>query len=106
MTYHLALDALGDSTRRLIFSRLRDAPGSVAALAAGLPVSRPAVSQHLKVLKGAGLITDEAVGARRIYRASPGGLKVLKEWLDGLYDEVFLAHRTEIQRQMDERRNT
>jgi DNA-binding transcriptional ArsR family regulator len=106
MTYHLTLDALGDSTRRLIFSRLCDAPESVAALAQGLPVSRPAVSQHLKVLKEAGLVTDEAVGARRIYRVSPGGLRALKEWLDGLYDAVSLAHQAEIQRQMDERRNT
>jgi DNA-binding transcriptional ArsR family regulator len=106
MAYQKALDALGDRTRRLIFSRLRDAPGSVGALAEGLPISRPAVSQHLKVLKDAGLVTDEAAGARRIYRAAPGGLVALKEWLDGLYDELFTAHKHEIQRQMDERRNT
>ncbi len=106
MTYENTLSALGDSTRRLIFDRLREGPGSVAALAAGLPVSRPAVSQHLKVLKEAGLVTDEAMGARRIYRAAPGGLMALRVWLDGVWDQVFAAHQAEIQRQMDERKNT
>lgn len=105
MTYDNALDALGNPTRRLIFDRLRESPGPVAALATGLPVSRPAVSQHLKVLKEAGLVADEAVGARRIYRASPSGLLALKVWLDDVCDQVFAAHHAEIQRQIDERKS-
>ncbi|MGZ5938576.1 MAG: ArsR/SmtB family transcription factor, partial [Rhizomicrobium sp.] len=67
MTYEMVLDALGDPTRRLVFNRLSAGPCSVTALADGLPVSRPAVSQHLKILKQAGLVTDEAMGTRRIY---------------------------------------
>jgi len=106
MAYSHALDALGDPTRRLIFDRLRERPGPVTALAADLPVSRPAVSQHLKVLKEAGLVTDEAIGARRIYRASPRGLQALKVWLDDVCDQVFSAHQAEIQRQIDERKST
>lgn len=69
-------------------------------------MSRPAVSQHLKVLKDAGLVTDEAMGARRIYRAAPGGLMALRVWLDDVWEQVFAAHQAEIQRQMDERKNT
>lgn len=106
MSYIYALDALGDPTRRVIFERLRESPAPVTALAAGLPVSRPAVSQHLKVLKDAGLVTDEAIGTRRIYRVSPGGLMALKTWLDDLCNQVFAAHQAEIQRQIDERKNT
>lgn len=106
MTYDKALNALGDPTRRMIFARLREGPASVAALAAGLPVSRPAVSQHLKTLKDAGLVRDEAIGARRIYYAAPGGLMGIKAWLDDLCEEIFAAYQAEIQRQMDERRNT
>ncbi|HKD47304.1 MAG TPA: metalloregulator ArsR/SmtB family transcription factor [Rhizomicrobium sp.] len=100
------MTALGDPTRRRIFDRLRVGPGSVAALAAGLPVSRPAVSQHLKVLKEAGLVTDEAIGARRIYRAAPSGLAALRAWLDDVWEQVFAAHQAEIQRQIEERKNT
>jgi DNA-binding transcriptional ArsR family regulator len=71
-----------------------------------LPVSRPAVSQHLKVLKGAGLVIDEAVGTRRLYRAAPGGVMALRTWLNGFWDEVFADYEAEMQRQMDERRST
>ena len=106
MAYDIALEALGDSTRRQIFEQLRAGPCSVAALAAGLPVSRPAVSQHLKVLKEAGLVRDEAVGARRLYRAAPGGMMALRNWLDGFWNEVFADYEAELQRQMDERRYT
>ncbi|HUO01605.1 MAG TPA: metalloregulator ArsR/SmtB family transcription factor [Rhizomicrobium sp.] len=106
MTYSNTLDALGDATRRQIFDRLRHGPCSVAALAAGLPVSRPAVSQHLKILKDAGLVMDEAAGARRLYRAAPGGVMALRTWLNGFWSEVFADYDAEIQRQMDERRNT
>lgn len=106
MTYELVLDALGDPTRRLVFNRLSAGPCSVTALADGLPVSRPAVSQHLKILKQAGLVTDEAMGTRRIYRADRDGLAVLRAWLDGFRDNSVDAYQAEIQRQMDERKNT
>lgn len=106
MTYEAALDALGDPTRRLVFNRLRAGACSVAVLAAGLPVSRPAVSQHLKILKDAGLVTDEAVGTRRIYRVDRDGLAALRAWLDRFWDEALDSYQAEIQRQMDERKHT
>jgi DNA-binding transcriptional ArsR family regulator len=74
--------ALGDPTRRAVFERIAEQPQSVGALAAQLPVSRPAVSQHLKVLKDAGLVTDEARGTSRIYRIDPQGLGPVRRWLD------------------------
>lgn len=77
-----AFAALADPTRRTIFERLAAAPSAVGDLAANLPVSRPAVSQHLKVLKGAGLVTDTADGARRIYRIDPRGIGAVRDWLD------------------------
>lgn len=84
MTYRIAiaLDALADPTRRAVFERVARAPAAVGAIAEALPVSRPAVSQHLKVLKEAGLVTDSAEGTRRIYRLDPRGLGELREWLD------------------------
>ena len=77
-----ALSTLSDPTRREIFERLAARPSAVGALAAQLPVSRPAVSQHLKVLKDAGLVTETAAGTRRIYRIDPRGLGAIREWLD------------------------
>jgi DNA-binding transcriptional ArsR family regulator len=74
--------ALADPTRRSLFERIAHQPRSVGALAAELPVSRPAVSQHLKVLKDAGLVTDQARGASRIYRIDPQGLGPIRRWLD------------------------
>lgn len=74
--------ALADPTRRAVFERIVDRPQSVGALAAQLPVSRPAVSQHLKVLKEAGLVEDEAQGTSRIYRIDPDGLGPIRRWLD------------------------
>ncbi len=74
--------ALADPTRRAVFERIAERAQSVGALAAQLPVSRPAVSQHLKVLKDAGLVTDEAHGASRIYRIDPHGLGPIRRWLD------------------------
>lgn len=74
--------ALSDPTRRQIFERLRGGERSVGALAKGLPVSRPAVSQHLKVLKEAGLVADRAEGTRRVYRIDPKGLGAMRIWLD------------------------
>jgi DNA-binding transcriptional ArsR family regulator len=78
----VALDALADPTRRAVFERVAYGPAAVGAIAEQLPVSRPAVSQHLKVLKEAGLVTDSAEGTRRIYRLDPRGLGALREWLD------------------------
>jgi DNA-binding transcriptional ArsR family regulator len=106
MAYHVVLNALGDPTRRQIFDRLRHAPSSVAALADGLPISRPAVSQHLKILKDAGLVTDQAQGARRIYRVDYGGLGDLRAWLDGFLEEARGVYEAEIQKQIDERKST
>ncbi len=77
-----AFAALGDPTRRAIFERVAAQASSVGALAAALPVSRPAVSQHLKVLKAAGLVQDAADGTRRIYRLDPRGIAAMRDWLD------------------------
>lgn len=76
------LHALGDPTRQAIFERLARLPAPVGELAKGLPVSRSAVSQHLRVLKEARLVTDEAEGTRRIYRLDPRGIAAMREWLD------------------------
>ena len=92
MTYH-PMDALGDPTRRLIFERLRSGPVAVGELAAELPVSRPAVSQHLKVLKEAGLVTAEQRGRVRIYRIDPQGLGALRAWLDHHWDQSLAAFK-------------
>jgi DNA-binding transcriptional ArsR family regulator len=78
--------ALADQTRRALFERIAEQPQSVGALAAQLPVSRPAVSQHLKVLKDAGLVDDEARGTSRIYRIDPQGLGPIRRWLDQQWD--------------------
>jgi DNA-binding transcriptional ArsR family regulator len=78
--------ALADPTRRTLFERIAERPQSVGALAAQLPVSRPAVSQHLKVLKDAGLVEDEPRGTSRIYRIDPQGLGPIRRWLDQQWD--------------------
>jgi len=85
------LAALGDPTRRSIFEQLAEGPSSVGALAAGLPVSRPAVSQHLKVLTGAGLVNARAEGTRRIYELDPQGLAGLRDYLDGFWNRSLAA---------------
>jgi DNA-binding transcriptional ArsR family regulator len=84
-----ALAALADPTRRLVFERLADGPKPVGEIARGLPVSRPAVSQHLAVLKAAGLVTDHAEGTRRVYRIDPAGLGPLRAWLDQFWDQAL-----------------
>ena len=91
VTYVDALAALADPTRRAVFERLADGPKSVGQVAEGLPVSRPAVSQHLRVLKEAGLVTDRAVGTRRLYQLDPAGLGALRAWLDGFWDQTLAA---------------
>ena len=80
--------ALGDPTRREIFARIAERPRAVGELAGELPVSRPAVSQHLKVLKAAGLVLDRAEGNRRIYRADPAGLAALRAPLDTFWNQA------------------
>ena len=91
MTYGKALAALADPTRRRVFERLRRGPKSVGALARGMPVSRPAVSQHLKVLKDAGLVIDAALGTRRVYRVDPDGLEALRSYLDGFWNRALAS---------------
>lgn len=94
MTYaERALDALGDPTRRKIFSRLRRGPRSVGELTEGLDVSRPAVSQHLRVLKDARLVTDRAEGTRRLYEVNAEGLEPLRKWLDGFWDHALASFK-------------
>lgn len=88
-----ALAALADPTRRSIFERVGERPAAVAEIAAGLPVTRPAVSQHLKVLKEAGLVTDTSEGTRRIYRIDPRGLGALRDWLDGFWGDRLAAFK-------------
>ena len=85
--------ALGDPTRRAIFERLAGRPRSVGELAAELPVSRPAVSQHLKVLKEAGLVSDRAEGTRRMYRVNPGGVGAMRDYLDRFWDQALTAFK-------------
>jgi DNA-binding transcriptional ArsR family regulator len=86
-----ALEALGDPTRRAIFERLVGCPRSVRELADVLPVSRPAVSQHLKVLKQSGLVIGRAEGTRRIYRVDPAGITAMREYLDQMWDAALAA---------------
>ncbi|HEY0650730.1 metalloregulator ArsR/SmtB family transcription factor [Phenylobacterium sp.] len=94
-----AFAALSDPTRREVFERLADGPRAVGELARGLPVSRPAVSQHLKVLKEAGLVTDRADGTRRVYQIDPQGLGQLRGWLDRFWDVALSAFAEEAERQ-------
>jgi DNA-binding transcriptional ArsR family regulator len=84
-------DALGDPTRRAVFERVAAGAGPVGELARGLPVSRPAVSQHLKVLKAAGLVRETAEGTRRIYRVDPRGIGAMREWLDARWAAALAA---------------
>jgi DNA-binding transcriptional ArsR family regulator len=89
--------ALGDPTRKAIFELLVDRPRAVGELASELPVSRPAVSQHLKVLKGAGLVTDQAIGTRRVYRVDPDGLAALRADLERFWGKTLAAYKTAIE---------
>jgi DNA-binding transcriptional ArsR family regulator len=99
MAYGNALEALADPTRRRVFERLRGGPRAVGRLAEGLPVSRPAVSQHLKVLKEAGLVSEEQDGTRRIYRIDPNGLGALRAWLDQFWDVALDAFQAEVEKE-------
>jgi DNA-binding transcriptional ArsR family regulator len=96
MAYDNALRCLSDPTRREVFEKLRAGPQSVGALARGLPVSRPAVSQHLKALKDAGLVAQRAEGARRVYYIDPHGLAELRRWLDRFWTEALTSFKNEV----------
>lgn len=93
--------ALGDPTRRAIFERLATRPCAVGEIADELPVSRPAVSQHLKVLKGAGLVVDRPAGTRRIYAVDPGGVSALRAYLDEFWSKTLTAYKAVVE-QTDE----
>ena len=90
------MTALADPTRRAVFERLRHGPASVGEVAATLPVSRPAVSQHLKVLKTARLVIDRPEGTRRVYYIDPDGLGELRRWIDQFWDDALEAFGKEV----------
>lgn len=94
--------ALHDPTRRAVLERLRDGPRPVGEIARGLPVTRPAVSQHLKVLKEAGLVDDRSEGTRRIYHIDPKGLGAMRAWLDQFWDSALSAFAAEVERSATE----
>ncbi len=91
MAYASALIALSDPTRRQVFERVIDGPRAVGQIAEGLPVSRPAVSQHLKVLKQAGLVTEQRRGTRRVYAANPQALGELRAWVEAMWRDALAA---------------
>lgn len=97
-----AWTALGDPTRKAIFELLSDRPRAVGELAGALPVSRPAVSQHLKVLKDAGLVIDEPVGTRRIYRVRPDGLAALRADLERFWAKALVAYKAALEQSAKE----
>lgn len=98
MAYATALAALADPTRRRIFEELHAGPKPVGVIAAKLPVSRPAVSQHLKVLKEAELVADRSEGTRRVYFIDPRGLGALRAWLDQFWDQALVAFSAEVEK--------
>ena len=93
------LDALGDPTRRAVFERLRKGPLPVGEIAKDLPVSRPAVSQHLRVLKGAALVRDRQEGNRRLYSVDPSGLEALRAYMDRFWDDVLASFKEAAERE-------
>jgi DNA-binding transcriptional ArsR family regulator len=101
-TYGKALTALGDPTRRAIFELLADGPCAVGELAQELPVSRPAVSQHLKVLKNADLVVDRQLGTRRVYQVNPDGVGALRAYLDRFWNQSLAAFRAAVEQQPQE----
>jgi len=98
------MDALGDPTRRRIFERLADGPAAVGQLAHGLPVSRPAVSQHLRVLKNAGLVSDHQVGTRRIYTLEPAGVDAVRQYWDRFWGRALDRFRAAAEAQKETNR--
>jgi DNA-binding transcriptional ArsR family regulator len=93
------LEALGDPTRRTVFKRLRAGARSVGEIADGMDVTRPAVSQHLAVLKAARLVTDRAEGTRRLYAIDCRGIETVREWLDGFWDNALAAFKAAAERE-------
>ena len=102
MAYGDALTALADPTRRRVFERLKSGPKAVGAIARGMPVSRPAVSQHLKALKDAGLVADRPDGTRRVYYIDPHGLGGVRQWLDQFWNDALDALQAEVESAMSE----
>jgi DNA-binding transcriptional ArsR family regulator len=102
MTYGNALTALADPTRRRVFERLKSGPKAVGTIARGMPVSRPAVSQHLKVLKEAGLVADRPKGTRRVYYIDPDGLGALRAWVDQFWGQALAEFKAEVETQTSE----
>jgi DNA-binding transcriptional ArsR family regulator len=100
------LDALGDPTRRFVFARLKGHPRSVGEIAMGMNVSRSAVSQHLKVLKEARLVTARAEGTRRLYAVDPRGVEAVRDWLDGFWDETLAAFKLAAEREAAKERKS
>ena len=98
------LDALGDPTRRAVFKRIRSGKRSVREIAEGLDVSRPAVSQHLKVLKAARLVVVRIEGTRRFYGVDPHGIEELRDWLDGFWQETLRAFKKAAEREATKRK--
>jgi DNA-binding transcriptional ArsR family regulator len=99
-----AFVALSDPTRRAVFEKLAGGPRAVGEIARDLPVSRPAVSQHLKLLKEAGLVTDRSEGTRRIYQIDPAGLGAMRAWLDQFWESALAAFAAEVERTERERK--
>jgi len=104
MTYDRsrAVAALGDDTRRAIFERLADGPLSVAEIARGVPVSRPAVSQHLRVLREAGLVSAAPAGTRRLYRIDPAGVEAARTYFDRFWERALAAFKEAAERDHEE----
>jgi DNA-binding transcriptional ArsR family regulator len=100
--FDAAFDALGDPMRRRIVERLRPGPLPVGELAAGLPVGRPAVSKHLKVLEGAGLVEHTSAGTRNLYALAPPGFTALQQWLVGMWDDALSSYAAEFEGNRDE----
>ena len=105
MAYGSALAVLADPTRRQVFERLRAGPRPVNLIADGMPVSRPAVSQHLKILKDAGLVEEHSEGVRRIYSLRREGLVELRAWLDSFWDDALEAFKLEAERSAPARKS-
>jgi DNA-binding transcriptional ArsR family regulator len=101
-----AFDALGDPTRRLVFKRLRTGTRSVREIAEGLNVSRPAVSQHLKVLRNAGLAVVRIDGTRRLYAIDTRGIDAVRGWLDGVWDQALVAFKKATEREAAKERKS
>ncbi len=98
MAYEMKFEALAAPTRRAVYEKLRAGPASVGALAEGMPVSRPAVSQHLKVLKDAGLVSETRQGVKRIYALDRGGLEELRDYFDRFWTDALDAYQRSLEK--------